>query len=405
MKKNRILPILMLGAMALTACESDRDDNPVLDVNNLNPRFELNTPAYSTQTIDLKTSNYVNFSWSQPEYGYTAATTYSLQLSKDGTFTDAVTDSLGEVVTPATYYNLDGSYTTVSANTDAEDFNKGIVTLYGWEAEDEMPADSAITVYVRCKASLSSSLPDVYSNTVSLKVIPYYVKLKAAGPATWYLIGACIGDGGWNKSIDGVGSSMLPMDIDPDCTYDVNGNGTFVYTGYFLAGDEFKVVGTYEDDGWAAQFGNSGGAGIDAIVYGDGSSSNLTISEEGWYKLLVNSSESTPTLTITKVDAPTQTAYSQMLITGDFDNWACVEQMKPCTNTANNHSWYYIIDATSGSTTCKFLTDNTWAVNWGAEGFPYGFGTQNGSNIPIEEGSTYVVVFNDLTGCYQFIAK
>jgi len=405
MKKNRILPILMLGAMAFTACDSDRDDNPVLDLNNMTSEFVLNTPAYSTQNLDLETSSTVNFTWSQPAYGFTAATTYALQLSKDGTFTDAVYDEEGNELTPATYRDLDGSYTTVSGQTDAADFNEAIVGLYGWAEAEEVPTDP-ITVYVRCKASLASAaVPTLYSNVVSLNVLPYYVKLIASGPATWYLIGACIGDGGWNKSIDGVGTSMLPMDIDPDCTYDVNGNGTFVYTGYFLAGDEFKVVGTYEDDGWAAQFGNSGGAGIDAIVYGDGSSSNLSISEEGWYRLVVNSAESTPTLSITKVDAPSETAYPQMLITGDFDGWACVEQMKPCTNTANNHSWYYILDATGSDTTCKFLTDDSWAVNWGATGFPYGFGVQNGDNIPVTGGFTYVIVFNDLTGCYQFIAK
>jgi hypothetical protein len=41
-------------------------------------------------------------------------------------------------------------------------------------------------------------------------------------------------------------------------------------------------------------------------------------------------------------------------------------------------------------------------VNWGATEFPTGIGVQNGSNIPITAG-TYVVVFNDITGGYNFI--
>ena len=54
-------------------------------------------------------------------------------------------------------------------------------------------------------------------------------------------------------------------------------------------------------------------------------------------------------------------------------------------------------------TTAKFLTDNTWAVNWGDTEFPYGKGSQNGPNIPVSEGK-WRVFFNDISGIYYFHA-
>ena len=68
----------------------------------------------------------------------------------------------------------------------------------------------------------------------------------------------------------------------------------------------------------------------------------------------------------------------------------------------NDHIWVskFTFDE---DTVGKFLTNYSWTVNWGAEGFPTGMGTQNGPNIPITAG-TYIVVFNDITGGYNFIS-
>lgn len=42
--------------------------------------------------------------------------------------------------------------------------------------------------------------------------------------------------------------------------------------------------------------------------------------------------------------------------------------------------------------------------NWGASDFPSGIGVQNGANIPVKSGS-YIVIFNDITGGYNFVKK
>jgi hypothetical protein len=190
------------------------------------------------------------------------------------------------------------------------------------------------------------------------------------------------------------------MDIDPDASYDSKGNGVFTYTGYFLDTDIFKIIG--EVGSWGLQVGNSGSDGIDNIVFNDGGSSNLSVPATGWYTITLDSKNQTCKVEAASISA---SAYPQMMITGDFDGWGTSILMTSCNpNNVNNHMWYYELDASAGDTTCKFLTDSSWAVNWGAEGFPYGTGVQNGANIPVSAGN-WIVFFNDLTGKYQFIAK
>ncbi len=50
----------------------------------------------------------------------------------------------------------------------------------------------------------------------------------------------------------------------------------------------------------------------------------------------------------------------------------------------------------------KFRQDNSWAVNWGNNTFPYGTAISNGLNIPIPYTANYNVYFNRKTGSYYF---
>jgi hypothetical protein len=50
----------------------------------------------------------------------------------------------------------------------------------------------------------------------------------------------------------------------------------------------------------------------------------------------------------------------------------------------------------------KFRQDDAWTINWGANSFPTGIGTQDGPNIPVSPGGDYNVTFNKSTGDYSF---
>lgn len=67
------------------SCSDDRDDNPTV----VSPtKFHLNTPALAGQYLDLEKSKTINFTCSQPDYGFPANTQYTLQVALDENMTD-----------------------------------------------------------------------------------------------------------------------------------------------------------------------------------------------------------------------------------------------------------------------------------------------------------------------------
>ncbi len=51
----------------------------------------------------------------------------------------------------------------------------------------------------------------------------------------------------------------------------------------------------------------------------------------------------------------------------------------------------------------KFRQNNEWTLNWGSVDFPTGTGTQGGNDIVIVLAGTYDVIFNRITGDYNFM--
>ena len=85
--KNKLLlgTLLMCIASLFTSCKDDNDDNPTFQTPT---EFEINTPASTDQYIQLSADNTVHLTWSQPNYGYNALATYSIQVGvvqDDGT--------------------------------------------------------------------------------------------------------------------------------------------------------------------------------------------------------------------------------------------------------------------------------------------------------------------------------
>ena len=80
MKKLSILASLFMGLALFTACE-DQDNSPILQEPT---SFTLNTPAYVNTVYDLENSTSLELTCSQPDYGFTAATTYTVEVSLTG---------------------------------------------------------------------------------------------------------------------------------------------------------------------------------------------------------------------------------------------------------------------------------------------------------------------------------
>ena len=84
--------------------------------------------------------------------------------------------------------------------------------------------------------------------------------------------------------------------------------------------------------------------------------------------------------------------------------------MTPCSTGWENHDWYIKYNLAAGDK-IKFK-DNTssWDYNRGGtfinrEDGMYGYGTQGGADLVIDEGGEYLIFFNDITGYYRFIKQ
>ncbi len=392
MKKITYFLTLLCGVFVLASCSDDRDSNPVVRQPD---SFVLNEPGLSGNVYDLANSDYITVTCKQPDYGYTALVTYYAQVSLDNTWNDAIYSDDGEVTTDATYVQLEGSFTECKLDLDANLINRAILTLGDYTSEDKFP-EQPTTIYIRLMATLTSGY-GCYSNSISLKVKAFYQELSEAAPEMWFLTGACIGDGSWSVDRSSIGVGLVPMSLVDGYEYSATtGKGELTYTGYFLAGQGFKLI---RDFGWTYQWGNSGGEGIDNPVENDGGSSNLAVPTDGYYTITLNTANET--LSIEQSSA-SPTAYGQMLISGNFNEWATDDAMT-AVNVVDgmvNHIWTYKLGVTENDEV-KFLVDSSWSPNWGASNFPYGFGVNNGPNIPVDAGD-YTIIFNDVDGCYQF---
>lgn len=389
---------LGMGAVC-SSCEDDNGSNPIVQQPE---SFVLNTPAYGSAIVDLLHSQSLALSTSQPDYGYTAAVIYRVQVSLTDTWecslAQASADEDGNLV--ADYATVDESYTKVNIAATSELIDQAIEELAGWTSPEEIPATQQI--YLRLQATLANystskeSLP-CYSNSVPLLVEPYFVELAGADPVLWYLIGNCVGDGGWTNQESAIGTSIYPMSIVPDAEYDKEGHGDLTTIAYLTTAG-FKLIQT--PGSWDLQWGQGDSWG--SFDYCNGGSANITPPEDGYYVISLNTASNTMAI---EPYTEIVTEYPEMLISGSFNEWATDTQMTPVNTVegVKNHVWTYTI-VSDGTTEVKFLADAGWATNWGAAQFPYGYGEQNGANIVVPEG-TWTVIFNDIDGSYEFIAQ
>ena len=422
MKNKYIIGALLIGIISLFAsCSDDNDSNPTL----IQPKeFVLNTPAYANETIDLEKSTGLELTWSQPKYTAENApvnATYEVQVSPTNSFKvstdEAAADESGEKVPD--YAVLSNTTQKCNISASAEEMDKALVKILKW-TEGNVPAEQEM--YVRVNAYIlegTSRLNPVASNSVKLKVKPYYIELKDAVPTMWYLVGNMFG-AKWagNKSI---GEDALPMFLKPNFSYDKKtGAGEIEYTNYFLTGDYndkaecdgagFKILPS--DFNWDysmnAILNNEISAKKGTIENrnGGGDGGHIVASEAGYYTITINTADNTAKMEKYEGNV---TNYGTIQIATSLDDFASDTPMLPYnTEGVKNHAWYYVMEVPAGQTVSfKFKIAGSWDTNWGygaADGAinMYGKCEANGHNIGLAEGK-YVISFNDITGAFSIV--
>jgi starch-binding outer membrane protein SusE/F len=408
MKKINILIVIILCVFGFSACEDPID--PILKDSDIYKTFVLYQPVYGNMTYELTDANAgLNMdalTCVQPNYGFTAAVTYTTQVSFANTFA------------AGTFLELPTTVNGEKVYINTLEMDKAMIGLYGGALPNPVVAKD---VYIRLKAFISNATPSplndtlivkpAYSNVIKLNIKPYVLPLftyTEVTPRPWYIVGL---DGIWKNEVAGLGSSLIPFGVVDGKKYNLNGDGEFTFTGYFKASAGFKFI---RDVGaWAEQWGNSGGDGINnphRKLTGDNDPSNFKVPADGYYTVKINSIENTATFVAATI---TPATYTSIGLIGAFtgNDWSSDVVRLTANESVNKHIWYttYTFD---GEHQCKLRANGSWDVNWGTAGgsdgnklySAAGIGVQGGKNF-VQTAGTYIIILNDITGSYYFIRK
>lgn len=261
MKKIFNITILLACFGFFWACQED--EKIVLQQPE---SFVLNIPKYASGIYDLQNTETIEFTTSQPDYGFTAAATYGVEVSLTPDFANPVI--------------LPGSYTSARFSINAADLALALVGMHGVTEESDYPTDPH-PLYVR----LSSVLNDkgdgkVYSNVITLPQVKGYFALDPmVMPENMYLIGNVAGNWDWNAA-----TTMIPVYGSP---------GKFWAMQYLGQNDEglnaeIKFNFNKAWDGNEFGYGNVTISAASAELAGTSESGgNIAVGNPGWYIVVV----------------------------------------------------------------------------------------------------------------------
>lgn len=226
MKKTIKLLGLVLGCVAmLTACSDDNDSNPI--ANRAPSELILNTPAVADQYIELTDSTTISFTWSEPDFGYSALATYRFQVGvvqQDGSVKWDEKDGAPNF--------LDTPYNIWNADVSAEEIAMSISNIDGFKTIDDYVDMGIRTIAFRVYGNIRSGEREdiagtgVFSNAVYLKNVQSYAVVKEPG---WiYICGNLTGwkepgmankefyDASWRITETGVGTNIFKASLNLD---------------------------------------------------------------------------------------------------------------------------------------------------------------------------------------------
>ncbi len=353
--------LFLAASLLFVSCE--KDETKVVATEGTSPQLTA-TQNKQVLTEAQKNDTAVVFSWTKPDYGYSAAVSYSIQFAKKGTnFTPAKTVYLSNVQRKG--------YTVTELNAIA--------------AEIGLAAFTAGEMEVRVSGEISTEIAAVNSNTATLTVTPY---LSEPEYQVIYMVGDAT-EGGWDNA---KGTAMFRDD-----------NDAFIYTftGRFKAGN-LKFLGI--SGKWAPQWGANAQGGVAFRAKdADPDPGSFSVPADGYYTVILNIRNNV--FSITPFDASASTTYNSIGLAGVNNNWDDIVPMN--TSSFNPHFWHFKYTFAT-STTMKFRIASGWSVNWGpAKGHETelrGKGVAGGENLTVPAG-TYQVYFDDITGHYVFVKE
>lgn len=254
-----LFALLAVVTLGFTACDTDTDSNPTLDLSHVGEGFTLNTPANAqNNTYDLANAKSVELTCSQPNYGgMPLMVRYYVQVSLTEDF--------------ASSKELATSYPTARMAVDAREINDAMVELFQEANPDTDYPATPRALYIKLRAVIdgTDNMGETYSNVITLpSVLASYQAPEATFETQLYVVGQAIGEA-WSTW------KPVPQIYDmPGCYYTVV---------YVPEGTGFKW-GAYEQDwrGYDRIHNWDDVAGADVSASSDG---NIVFANGGWYTL------------------------------------------------------------------------------------------------------------------------
>ena len=200
--------MLALSLVAFTACDTDRDDNPVLGPGNMPTEFVLNESPLSNQFIYISKDNNLKLSWSQPNYPINTVVNYMVQV--------------GLVQGGSIKWNEEGgqpqfletSVTTCTATLSGEEIsqainhNDGITDENNWVDPGYREIAFRVCANIQTTTKVEVEGTRIFSNAVTFKKMRPDNSVK--GLASLYVIGNC---SGWTEPAKGNAEALAAWRI------------------------------------------------------------------------------------------------------------------------------------------------------------------------------------------------
>lgn len=310
MKKLSYLLMGIAGCgMILASCQETQDDAPVYKDPTT---FVLNTPPMASNYYELTPGGTLELTCSQPDYGFGAATTYTVEMALDETFAD--------------YRSIVPEYpTSARLQLSTEEIAADICEILGVTGDTYDAADNVVSLYFRAVAALPQvESSAIVSNVVKLDKVAYYLAVKE--PGYIYVVGDFAG---WKDPTN----EYFDYYKDYRLYEPANAIGSKVYSGVFdvpagkamfrfytaLTGWDPDSYGSQADDN-PIDYELTDGIFEGTLVKGKGSF-NFPAWEGGEMTITVNMSSDKMSVTI-QAGAVDTTPKEVIYICGNVTNWS-----------------------------------------------------------------------------------
>lgn len=384
-----------------------------MDINKvkLAESFTLDTPDFASQVVSLWDVETMNFTWEIPEIENADASelSYSLQMSPTGKFDKAQNydESIG--MGDATYYSFSTS------DVRCETLDMVLLTwkrVKRWSDSSKQPLD----IYFRCVATIGNKVS--VSNVVKVTVLPYVNNLNSTN---FYLIGSGIGDGKQVLTKEGIGTSMLPMDIDYEHYsrgWGYQGGGIYKLTTWLEKNSPFWIRQISSKSYGSSYYCTSDGTIEHARKnqWGDGDvpgeDQMFTVGESGMYEIVLNTYpdweqdengewHQLPFLTVTKKEdsaGGVQSVIKRKEVAGGISSVNIAGDAEATLKqTAAGHIWYGHLSMEQEGRAHFVVAGQPC----GDEGFSFGYAKPGDAELTVPAGN-YIVTYNAATGFYDF---